>query len=177
MKHLKTFENFNYQNDEPVNEIFIEAFAIGQALIYAYPIYCCCLDMADDGKRLENHFNKIKKVFNFFKSIPKKITNLVDKIKYPGFEEEAKKWITENLINNEEIKRLKSSIEGLQDYVKNSPDGFKKEEAEIDIMYKKSKISKIAQPLFDKLKSENPPLYRTLIRVLEELGESSLYSL
>lgn len=177
MKHLKTFENFNYQNDEPVNEIFIEALAIGQALIFAYPIYCSCLDVMDDGKRLDNHFNKIDKVFNFFKSIPKKIMYFVDKIKYPGFEEEAKKWITDNLISNEEIKRLKSKIEKLKDYVKNSPDGFKKEEAELDIIFEKRKISKIAQPLFDKLKSENPPLYRTLMRVLEELGESSYYSL
>lgn len=169
MKNLKNFENFKYENDEPVNEVVFESIGLASGIFFAYIIYSCVRDTQDGGERMQSFADKIawsvSKVISFFKTAPSMIVNkvkdVVDEIKSLGLHEEVDNWITDNLINNGEIKSLQSKIQELRGT-----------EREVEIEDLKRQISEKAKILFEKLKSEDVVLHRALMRTMEKLEES-----
>ena len=156
------------------------------------------LTRSDAKKLLLNNFlvKPFQKVVNFFKTAPAKIKNSIEdatsSIQSIGMEDEAVKWITDNIVNNkelqEELKSIDAKVEEINSKmsvlnkrkeVSNSKshhlDQLKSNNQKLlnSLEYQKKSVAMRAKGLLNQLQLDNKPLYKALMSSMQKLKQDN----
>jgi hypothetical protein len=209
MKHLKTFENYKSTNEEfdfsmsgaeidhllkTLPPLILQFFALKLILDMNRP-YKSYKSEEDQGPSFAERFflKPFKKAVNFFKTAPDKIVASVEdaseEIISLGMEEEAKRWILDNVVYNKELqdglKSIESNIQTIQGEMsdidkRRTPGASGTKMHHLDQLssnkqkmlnyYNKQKmeLSNKAKAIVDKLQSDNPALHKALMRSMKD---------
>jgi hypothetical protein len=210
MKYLEKFENFKYESVNEENSFVEVGLPLAAGLFSLLPlvqdIYYNQLDdqneyslnRPDTKKLLLNNFIKpFQKVVNFFKTAPTKIKNSIEdatsSIQSIGMEDEAVKWITDNIVNNKELQEELKSIDAKVEEInsKMSVLNTRKEVSDVSkshhldqlknnnqkllnsLEYQKKSVSMRAKGLLNQLQLDNKPLYKALMSSMEKLKQDN----
>jgi len=204
MNYLQKFKNFKY---ESVNES-VQYDLAGQVLVLSAGLLCLyplALTMFDDRFPQANPvgdyellLKPFRKVANFFKTAPVKIKNsfedVASSIQSIGMEDEAVKWITDNIINNKELQEELKSIEAKVGEINSEMSVLNKRKEKSTSLDKshhldqlksnnqkllnslekqKKSVAMRAKDLLKQLQLDNKPLYKALMSSMEKLKQDN----
>jgi len=204
MKHLQKFENFKYEN---VNESFVPVLAAGLFALIPFVIdyknnfihnYLDSMGVPDPAPLKEFLIKPFQKVANFFKTAPVKIKNSFEdaasSIQSIGMEDDAVKWITDNIINNKELQEELKSIEAKVEEINSEMSVLNKRKERSTSLDKshhldqlnsnnqkllnsleeqKKSVAMRAKGLLKQLQLDNKPLYKALMGIMEKLKQDN----
>ena len=202
MKYLEKFENFKYESvNEELDQTTI-MFGLSAGLLTLLPLWMDLVNMQKPGTTGKNLTKDLivkpfQKVVNFFKTAPTKIKNSVEDatsgIQSIGMEDEAVKWITDNLVNNKELQEELKSIDAKVEEInsKMSVLNKRKEVSNVSkshhldqltsnnqkllnsLEYQKKSVAMRAKGLLNQLQLDNKPLYKALMSSMEKLKQDN----
>jgi hypothetical protein len=197
MNYLQKFENFKY---ESVNEsVFPELAALSCGLFALLPLALDLLDITRNHDEDKEFLVKpFQKVANFFKTAPVKIKNSFEdaasSIQSIGMEDDAVKWITDNIINNKELQEELKSIEAKVEEINSEMSVLnKRKERSVSLdkshhldqlksnnqkllnslEEQKKSVAMRAKGLLKQLQLDNKPLYKALMSSMEKLKQDN----